>query len=282
MFTKIHHGIGFLSLIAGLSSVGCYQGDMESTAEAPSNIVREVHLSATKRILFLDRGNGDVRVAEISRLGEAPVVTKMIRETGATPLEIFLSTTREGEDVPELLVENHRTVAAMQGREDLEPRRTEALPSTLETLEWFPRDGATTCDEEGWEGENGAWGDPIDSWDNIFFNSTTEHTNVVSYPKTKTVTQSATWNGGYGSYHTHGACLAGDAGADNKINIKVEIVSNVQTISSDILELPSDNWITYSDYISTNTMQTRSTITNVGNSSASFRHSAAAWVPNPG
>jgi hypothetical protein len=253
---------------------------MESSAEAESNILREVHVSATKRILFIDSGDGNVAVAEISRMGEAPIVNTMIRQKSATPLEIFMATARDSEDIPELLIENHRQLAAIQGREDLEPRRHEAPPSMLQTMAWDQDSGVTSCDEDGWEGPSGIWGDPEDSWDNIFHNATSEWNANVTYPRTKTVTQNILWNGGSGSFHTHGACLASDSGADNKIAFKIEGVGLPITV--ELLEVGGDNWVTFTDYISTNGAQTKSTITNVGNSAASFRHSAAAWVPFPG
>lgn len=282
MVPKIHHGIGLLSLIAGMASVGCYQGDIEGTAEATNNVLREVHVSATKRILFIDEGNGNVGVAEVSRMGEAPIVTTMIQQTAATPLEIFLATARDIDDVPAILVENHRDIAAMQGREDLEPRRHEAPVGMLETLAWDQDDGTITCNAAGWEGASGAWGDPIDSWDNIFTNSTDPLTNNTTYPHTKTVTQDVAWNVGSGSFHTHGACLSSDSGADNKINLTVQVGINGTPTPKDLLEAGNDNWVMFTDYISINGTQTISKVTNVGNSSATFRHSAAAWVPFPG
>ncbi|HZF53045.1 MAG TPA: hypothetical protein VE093_30540 [Polyangiaceae bacterium] len=248
---------------------------MESSSEDASNVVREVRLSATHRVLFIDEGNGDVAVAEMARMDEAPVVTTMIRQKGATPLEIFMATANRGEDIPEILVDNHRYIAAMQGREDLEPRHDEALPSTLQALAWTQESGVTACDATGWEGPNGVWGNPTDSWDQQFHNATDVSTKNTIYPKTMSIMHNALWNNGSGSFHTHGACLKSDNGADKKITFTIE------GIDKTLFNVGGDNWVTFTSYISIAGTKTTSTITNVNNSAATFRHSAAAWVPNP-
>lgn len=279
--------IGFLPLVAALSGVGCNQGDIESPPAGSENVIHELNVNGRTRIVFVDEGDGNVGVAEISQMGEVPIVTTMIRAEGATPLEIFMATADDGEEAPELLVENHHSIAARQGREDAEPRTRVALKSKLgslmTTMSAFIRSGTTPCDEDGWEGVSGAWGDPIDSWDNIFANSTSEWNGTTSYPKAKTITQGATWNGGSGSYHTHGACISDDTGADNKITLSVKLNgSNVVTWSTDLDELVGNNeWATFNDYFGFPS-SSKSEVTNVGNSAASFRHSAAAWVPFPG
>lgn len=278
--------IGFLPLVAALSGVGCNQGDIESPPAGSENVIHELNVNGRTRIVFVDEGDGNVGVAEISQMGEVPIVTTMIRAEGATPLEIFMATADDGEEAPELLVENHRSIAAMQGREDAEPRARVALKDKLGSLltTMYYEDGGTTpCDEEGWEGPSGAWGDPVDSWDNIFYNLTSEWNGNTTYPKSKPITQNPLWNGGSGSYHTHGACISDDTGADNKITISVKLNgSNVVTWSTDLAELVGDNeWATYTDYF-TNNQSSKSEVTNAGNSAATFRHSAAAWVPFPG
>jgi len=128
----------------------------------------------------------------------------------------------------------------------------------------------------------GAWGNPVDSWDNIFTNATQVYTNNVTYPQTKQTVQMAAWNGGSGSFHSHGACVSKDAGADKTISFSV--TSNGVTPPAFALSAKAGeaNYVIYNDYISVNGGTMTSSITNSGNASASFRHSQAAWVPNPG
>lgn len=280
MFMNRNHGIMLLS-IAAIAVVGCHGGDgIESTAEHDGSLITEVHVTSGKRIVFVDEGDGHVGVAEISSMGEAPIVTDMIQREHATPLEIFLAAAPPGEDAPEILIENHRDLSALQGREDLEPRRLAAISSLLGTLS--PNTGVTPCTAAGWENVGGVWGNEPDGvWDVEFTNTTTPHTNETSYPAVKSITQLAAWNGGSGSYHTHGACISSDAGADDKITFIMK-VNNVQVYSVDLFEkVGNDDWVTYTDYFNTGNTS-RSEITNASSASATFRHSAAAWVPFPG
>lgn len=283
MFENGNRSIALLPLIAAMASVGCYGGeDVEGPTEHTGSLIAEVNVSKGKRIVFVDEGDGNVGVAEISTMGEAPLVAPMIQREHATPLEIFLATALASEDAPELLVENHRELAALQGREDLEPRSRASLQSLLGTMAAIVSTGVTPCDESGWEDPGGIWGNqPEGNWDAQFHNVTSEYNGTTTYPKAKTITQLAAWNGGSGSYHTHGACISSDAGADNKITFVMK-VNNVQVHTDDLFEnVGNDDWITYTDYVSTGTV-TRSEITNAGNSAATFRHSAGAWVPFPG
>ena len=258
----------------------------EPSPHGASNLIAEASIDETTSLVFVDEGGGNVGVAEISTVGKASIIMDMFQREHASPLEIFLATAHEGEAAPDILVENHRDIALRQGREDLTPRRValrqdeHELPGLAPAAAWYTNE-ITACTATGWEGPNGAWGNPVDSWDNIFAISTTPYVNNVSYPKEKLITQNNAWNGGGGSYHSHGACVSKDTGADKTIHFEVfrdgVLVFPPHDISAKVGE---NNYVIYNDYI-TGTSKTKSWITNDGNSSASFRHSAAAWVPNP-
>ncbi|AKT42041.1 hypothetical protein [Chondromyces crocatus] len=278
MQNRAHPIASLLTVIAIASTAGCYGGP-EGSAEASDKVIAEVQLSATRRIVFVDTGDGRVGVAEIASMKEAPFVTSMLRYERATPLEIFLATAQIGEAAPEILMENHQQLALKQGREDLTPRHSSSLQVNVEALDW-DRKGTTSCTLAGWEGPAGIWSNPLDSWDNQFHNVTSPWTNNTTYPRSQSITQSSTWNDNSGSYHSHGACLAGDTGADDKVTFTVRLGLSVQ-FTWDLEESPEDNYVIYNDYYDTGDT-TESRITNAGNSSATFRHSAAAWVPIPG
>lgn len=278
----LQYGAGALGLIAALSSSGCIQDD--PSARYTGNIIAETS-AGPARIVFVDEGDGQVGVAEISKVGRASVVLDMLQRDHASPLEIFLATVDEDEEVPEILVENHRDIALDQAREDLAPRRLAPLQGEREpsasAQTAFTYSGTTSCTSTGWEGGSGVWGNPVDSWDVVFTNTTTSYSNNVTYPRTKSITQQATWNGGSGSFHSHGACISTDSGADNKITFTV-FKGFPLVFSTDLFEnVGDDDYIIYNDYISTNGTTTTSKISNVNSSSATFRHSAAAWVPIP-
>lgn len=281
MLKDIQNRIGIVFMIAA-ASAGCYSAEIDEASEDGAPILAEVQVSAGKRLVFVDEGEGRVGVAEISSMAEAPVVTPLIQNERATPLEIFLATARDGEEIPPLLLENHRVMAAEEGREDPEPRAPATLRAALEALSFASsHSGTTPCNAAGWEGPSGAWGNPVDSWDQQFTNTTSVYSGNTSYPRIKSITQQPAWNGGSGSYHTHGACIANDTGADDKIMFGV-FLQFFLVFSTELDELPGDNeYVTYTQYVSTNGQSTTSRITNAGSASASFRHSAAAWVPFP-
>ena len=85
-----------------------------------------------------------------------------------------------------------------------------------------------------------------------------------------------------GSFHSHGACISSDSGADDLITFTVLNNANAVVFSADLFEnIGDDDYVIYNEWIGTVGHKTTSRITNASNAAASFRHSAAAWVPNP-
>lgn len=279
------HRFGIVSLASSiaLASVGCTMESAEGSSAVTGDIVAEVDVGAATRLLFVNEGNGDIGVAELSRTDKPSLVMVLSRSEGATPLEIFLATAADGEDAPALLVENHRRVAEVQGREDLEPRLLAGLvredgPTKNALATWTT--GTTPCTASGWEGATGVWGTTIHPSLNIFTNSTSVYNNNVTYPRTKSITQPWVWNSGSGSYHTHGACLSNDTGVDDKISFTMKR-NGATVLGIDVFESANAyDYVLYEDWVGFGG-NTTSEITNVNNSAATFRHSAAAWVPFP-
>ncbi|EYF04127.1 hypothetical protein [Chondromyces apiculatus] len=291
MRTKISSTIGLFSLLSlvALGSAGCLSGETESSQDGADHVIAEVQLSATRRIVFVDEGEGRVGVAEVGARNEAPLVTTMIGTEQATPLEIFLATAPSGEVAPLLLLDNHEELATLQGRQDLTPRLEARLAVPLGPLAAIINTGTGPCTEAGWEGPSGIWGSgPDGSWDAVFANSTSIYSNNTTYPAPKQINPLSTWNGSSGTYHTHGACIASDAGADNQITFAMYHSnpggSIFALLHTEVLSEGTGGngeWVTYTDFFANN-IKTKSQITNVGNAAASFRHSAGAWVPFPG
>jgi hypothetical protein len=286
-FVKVfQYSASSVALLAALGSSGCMQE--ASSSPYKGNIIAEANIDQTTRLVFVDEGEGNVGVAELSRMGDASILMAMFQREHASPLEIFLAAAEKDAAVPEILVANHRDIAVQQGREDLTPRRVTlrqdepGVPASTLATDWHS-EGTTACTAAGWEGPTGVWGNPVDAWWAVIFtNSTKVYTNNVTYPATQTTKQLVAWNGGSGAFHSHGACL-GDNSVDQPITFTVRLSNSAAPVFEfDLDEVGGDfNYVIYNDYISVNNRSMISKITNAGNPAASFRHSAAAWVPLP-